>query len=37
MGGLERSVSFVEEYNRDALAGFNAVLRDLLLSHDAAE
>ena len=37
MGGLERSVSFVEEYNRDALAGFNSVLRDLLLSHDAAE
>ena len=37
MGGLERSVSFVEEYNRDALAGFNAVLRDLLLSHETAE
>ena len=37
MGGLERSVSLVDEYNRDALAGFNALLRDILLSHDTAE
>ena len=37
MGGMERSVSLVEEYNRDALAGFNAVLRDVLLSHRIAE
>ena len=37
MGGMERSVELVDEYNRDAAAGFNALLRDVLLSHGQAE
>lgn len=37
MGGMERSISLVDEYNRDALAGFNAVLQDVLRSHEFAE
>lgn len=37
MGGMERSISLVDEYNKDALAGFNAVLRDVLRSHEIAE
>lgn len=37
MGGMNRSVQLVEEYNRDALAGFGGVLRDFLMSHEGAE
>ena len=37
MGGMERSISLVDEYNRDALAGFTAVLQDVLRSHEFAE
>ena len=37
MGGMERSIELVDEYNRDAMLGFNAVLRDVLLSHGQAE
>ena len=37
MGGMERSIGYVEEYNRDAVLGFNAALRDFLLLHETAE
>jgi len=37
MGGMERSTELVDEYNRDSMQGFNAVLRDLLMSHLQAE
>ena len=37
MGGMARSAELVEEYNHDALRGFNDALRALLLQHDFAE
>ena len=37
MGGMERSVQLAEEYNRDAMRGFNDTFRALLLSHGTAE
>ena len=37
MGGMARSASLVEDYNHDAMRGFNDALRALLLQHDFAE
>ena len=37
MGGMERSVQLAEEYNRDAMRGFNDRLRSLLMTHEVAE
>ena len=37
MGGMERSAELAEQYNHDALRGFNDALRTLLLQHEGAE
>ena len=37
MGGIERSAELAEQYNHDAMRGFNDALRTLLLQHVPAE